>query len=370
MRLSRVVCILMALQLNAPMAHAFSIASGLTFGCHESISLDAFDAFFLEQPTNGIPVSDGETWRELSRFFRETFPQLVGTDLDPETLDDARRFMLVSLLVGVRSPDTDGHSALNLDNLRLLHSDPSPEGQYRHALRGPDDDAETGNGTVISGTRDVLRRLIDEATALEDPLRQDELTALRPFYLDFYGVIQTEVYLPMFLLGQAAHALQDSFSHSIRDDSDQARARGEAFRQVVHVMNYVDAIGVNFDEARDGLAHSDSMDDCLGDTDGVVAAARQATFDLFVAYRAQRKGLDAGAVGALLDRWLTLRDGCVADNGFCGNEHWVGVARQSQTEPYLKSIFGCQVGGKADHRAALGALIGLCLIGLRSRRGV
>jgi hypothetical protein len=335
---------LLATLLIPPSASAYTIASGFSTGCHERITLDAFDAFFLEQPTNGIPVGGGETWRELVLFFRDTFPELVGTEIDPQKLDEAQRFMLVSLLVGVRSPDTDGHSVLNLENLRLLHSDPSPEGQYAHALRGPADDATAGNAAVVEGTRRIIEALVLEAVDLENPLRESELIQLQGFYLDFYGIIQTEVYMPMYLLGRAAHALQDSFSHAIRDDSPESRAAGTEFRQIVHVLNYVEAIGADFEETRDGLAHSDSMDDCTGEPGeegGTVDAASQATFDLFFAYRAMRKGLDAGALKAASDKWLTLREGCDATDGFCDNTHWLEVVREAQTQPYFDAIFGC-----------------------------
>jgi len=367
--LSRALAV--ALILVSTDASAFSIASGFSTGCHERITLDAFEAFLLDVPPQGVPVPDSETWRELAFFFRDAF-DLAGTPQDPMEMDDAKRFMFVSLLVGVRSPDTEGHSVLNLSELRRLHSDPSPEGQYAHALRAPADDHAGGNGIAVEGTRQRIAGLLYEAYRAVDPNLDDVEVGEADFYLDFYGKIKVDVWLPHYYVGQAVHAMQDSFSHTIRNDT---RDELTHLRQIVHVMNYVDAITYEHDEERDGLAHSDSMDDCThatvnpGDPDearwSTRTAARDATIDVFYTARALFEGHEphpfvpgkTTVVDSLLDKWVTLKDDC--DDKFCGNDKWVDVAREKPTKAYAEAIFGCS----ASPRPIRGAWA-ICLLAL------
>jgi hypothetical protein len=203
----------LALMFWAVPAHAFTVASGFTRGCHEEITWAAFQDFLLEVPAPNIPVSDDATWRELANYL------LAEGPVDPELVDEARRFVLVSLIVGVRSPDTDGHSVTNLAQLRQLHSDPSPAGQYAHSLRGLEDDDGPGNKIALEGIRDQIADELRRANEyLSKP--EDEQNILGAFYLDFYGRIDVDVWAPMYHLGRAAHALQDSFSHTIRSSRD------------------------------------------------------------------------------------------------------------------------------------------------------
>lgn len=342
-------------------ASAFSISSGFSNGCHEQITLRAYADFLLQLPLDDVVVPDDEIWREVSAFLGDTFSDELEGALD-DNVNDIDRFLLTSLIIGVRSPDTEGHSILNLSKLRELHSDPSPEGQYAHALRGPDDDDVAGNAVAIEGTRTRIRSLIAKAIELRKKPASEQVISGR-FYLDFYGIFDVPVNGPMFYLGQAVHAMQDSFSHAIR-------AEDEGFRRIVHVMNYVDAIGSEHVEGRDGLAHSDSMDDCTGepgDAGGTVDAAVRATVDVFIAARAVFTGQDVGATEAMLDKWLTLKPDCELDDGFCGNTRWVEVARIKQTKPYFEAIFGCSAAPRATGWGAPAALLLVLMMGLALR---
>jgi len=282
---------------------------------------------------------------------------LKGFPVDVNALDESQQFMLVSLMIGVRAPDTEGHSVGNLAQLRQLHSDPSAIEQYAHSLRGPDDNGMQGNGLAVEGIRQTLRLLFHDAylTSLNDP--SDQLISA-PFYMDYYGVVEVEVFAPMYLLGRAAHCVQDSFAHTIRSDQDE-------LRKIVHVLNYVEAISTGFDEDRDGLAHSDAMDHCGVDTDETTAAATEATTDLFVAFRELTEGRDGHAIEHLLDKWIVLRDGCDQSNNFCGNERWLKIVRAQQTKAYLS----CQTGGRGTASVTfLVLLAGLVLLRARIAR--
>ena len=236
-------------------------------------------------------------------------------------------------MIGVRSPDTDGHSVFDLNSLRELHSDPSDEGQYAHALRGLGDDGWEGNQAVVDGTRQIIIDRMEEANTTIRQAPGKQLTT-GTIYLDFYGRVSVPVYAPIFLVGQAAHALQDSFAHTLRT---------EDYRQILHAMNYVDAIGGSHDEDRDGMAHSDSMDDCTTGGRERVEAAIEATVDLLIAARERFSDKDPNAVVHVLDKWLTLQpaEECTLANAYC-NANMLAHARVKQTAPYLEGIFGCE----------------------------
>ena len=341
----------------SPPARAFTVKSGFTPGCHETITWRAFRDFLFYMPAAGVPVSNGTTWRELVRFLLEEGPFATN-----ESLTDAQKFFLVSLIVGVRAPDTDGHSITNLGKLRQLHSDPAAEGQYAHALRGTKDDGPEGNIQAIEGIRAKIADLLRQAE--EYTVKPaDEQVILGRFYVDFYGEVDVEVWAPMYFIGQAAHALQDSFAHTIRSDA-------HGLRKIAHVMNYVEAIGTDYDETINGLAHSDSMDNCLVDTDDTVAAAEEATIDLFYTARAMWAGSEPDAVEQLLDKWVTLEPGCTPENDFCDNGRWVDVVRKEQTEAYFKSIISCRAGSQEKGGVVwpLAMVLAILIIAGRSSR--
>ena len=70
--------------------HAFSISSGVTTGCHEGITISAFQLFALDLPVDYIQVPDSEEWRELAVYLVD----LAG--LGEFAISDAHRFMLLS----------------------------------------------------------------------------------------------------------------------------------------------------------------------------------------------------------------------------------------------------------------------------------
>lgn len=309
-------------------ANAFAVQSGFTDPCHETLSITASEGILSEVPSSSVAIPKDDAWQSLQREFLEM--------LDDRTvdLDDFQRFLLFSLVLGVRAPDTDGHSTTNLESLRMSHADPEGEGQYQHASRAAADDYEMGDGRAIEGARLMILNLVEQA---EDyfALPPDQQNIKVDFYLDFYGQIKVPVWAPLYFAGKAAHVLQDSFSHSIRTDQD-------GLHSIAHVLNYVDAIHSGFDENRDGLAHSNHMDRCKSaDIEEIVAAAVTATGELLVAASRQFDGTDNGAVERVLDNWLVLQPGCTKENDFCGNERWLETVRKDQTGPYLKKAFGC-----------------------------
>lgn len=314
-------------------AAAYWVANPGYGGCHERMIEDANPALLFDLPLAPGSVPTGSDWRKVSNYLLQALAS------DPAALDDRSRFMLTSLVVGVREPDTDGHSVMNLANLHELHGDPSAIGQYVHALRGPDDDYEQGDHSTVAGTRKLIGVLIDEAEHYL-ALPPEEQVIVAPVYLEFYGRYDLRVWAPLFLIGRAAHVLQDTFSHMIRSDQDE-------LHEVVHALNYIDAISAAFNEQRDGLAHSGKLDRCFDDDLAeLLVAATAATADLFDAARRQLVGEEPDAAELLLDEWLTLKPGCTLANDMCGNRRWLELARQDPTGPYLESLLGCAVAGR------------------------
>lgn len=333
-------------------SRAWSVGSGVTPACHERFIGDAYSDSVLEFITPQFTAPEGEVWRSLSSLLLENFP------IESDEITAEQRFLLVSLMVGVRAPDTDGHSITNLENLHILHGDPSPEGQYMHALRGPGDDYEAGNEAAIAGARQTILELVARG---QESVDSDTQIITTPFFLDFYGRVDVQVYAPAFYVGQAAHVLQDTFSHTLRDGHDD-------YRTIVHVLNYIDAIGTNLKESRDGLAHSKTMDNCdRTDMSALAGHAVVATAELLSAAREQYSGREPDAVLEVLDKWISQRSGCTWENDFCDNSEGLRIARIDQTQPYLEEIFGC---GTARSRGSGGVavLFLLVILGIREIR--
>ncbi|MBW2508779.1 MAG: hypothetical protein JRE81_09125, partial [Deltaproteobacteria bacterium] len=190
-------------------ANAYTVQSGFTGGCHEEVTIGLSQVLLDDPIVDEVVVPGGDTWRELAR----SLPDLAGPDLT-----DPQLFVLFSLLIGVRAPDTGGHSVSDLSAAREIAADPRAETQYLHALRGREDDEPDGSRSAVEGTRASIRRSLGAAAAaLARPIENQNTAA--PYTLDFYNRFYVPVWEPAYMLGEAAHTLQDSFSHSIRSDA-------------------------------------------------------------------------------------------------------------------------------------------------------
>lgn len=354
-------------------AGAYSLQTAVSESCHERItarSLGPLSA--LVDIDAHIEIPDDPLLRRLLATL-----QFPGT----AEADDATRFVMMSIIVGVRSPDTEGHSTFDLGALRRLHADPAPRGQYAHALRGPDDDGLPGDLAAVDGT---LAAIVEEVR-LGAELSAGGVIVRKPAYLDHYGRIEVPVVLFAWHVGRAIHALQDAHAHMIWDADVE---------HVVGVLNYVDAV-----EGRlgpdDGLAHSNALDDCdRDDVAPMVEAATRRTTALVGAIvqavqarddTALRRGLAPCADDAT-ERdacgWLVYNPPCRAAlggddpaavealcctdaNDFCGSP-FAGIAREEPVGPYL----GCGAapgGAPAGWPVALGLA---ALFALARRRGL
>jgi hypothetical protein len=365
----RVALVLLLITASRP-ARGYTLASGFSQSCHERITLAAFGVLINQLDTSGVSLPASDLWRkvaaELAPAVLETAGQAATT-----SLTDQQRFILFSGVIGVRSPDTSGHSVSNLDALRRAQIDPDPTSQYLHCLRAAGDDGFAGDLAVLRGAKQLVRQMLTYAGTAAQRTGPARNTTV-PFYLDFYGQVQVEVDEAAYLTGRAMHVLQDSFSHTLRT------ADG---RTVNTVLNYIDGISGHLEESRDGMGHSDATDDCrrqdlaplVGRAAAVSSAAVRAVITLARDHDATSvdKGLTrcpAGETDPASCDWLEYVPACEAAldagdtaaaqaqccsqaNGYCASP-FLGIAREEVTKPYLETVLGCAVG----RRAGAGAL--------------
>lgn len=282
-------------------AHAFTIESQLSPGCHEGMTTDALRAVRKEMATAGpLPRSgdDGPLIDDLP----------FSVDADMADIGGA------TLLIGIRDNDLKGRNAESLDQLIEVHGDPAH--QREHCLRTPDEDEPDGTAASVADCRAFIREHVIAAidNGLSDAGTPDatKRTVVK-VALSIAGIAEAE--LPTFYLelGRAMHALQDSFAHDFRS-ADGTR--------VTVALNWVDYAEGGLVESRDGPAHLTPLDRC-DDADGLrtqrhMLAVRASTELLRAALdpSLDRAGKLA-AVDATLDRYLSFQPGCTSDNGWC-----------------------------------------------------
>jgi hypothetical protein len=333
--------------LAAP-ASGYEIGTAVSSPCHESMTAIATAVLLAEHPSlfpeSAVPVPESEEWSAVLDLFAD--------DVENVPVDEAGRFILLSLLLGTRYPDTAGGSVTDISGLHRIHDDPAT--QSHHCIRSVGDDGEQGNLEAIESCLAFLREELALArTALEDSTGQIGRT---PYYDDFYGALDVEVWLPAFHLGIALHTVQDSFSHMIRSDD---------LTMVRHVMNYLEATTYDYDSTRDGLPHSLGMDDCEGPGKPIFeAGARPASLAFMRAAVEDGAAVGLPATEAFFAQWMAYEPGCEAANDFCDSK-WLSAAQSEPSEPYLSCDLA---GGEVPWPESLALLsLGMgCLVLLRT----
>jgi hypothetical protein len=284
-------------------------------------------AYFIAStviPFEDVPVPNGP-WEDSGEFLAKE----LGAPIETRS----ELFFFHSLLTGVRSPDTNGGSALNLASIRAVHLEQG--GQYAHCLRDLRDDDLEGNKVAVTGCRDSI--IADLETAKEFAQKpMDEQIIFVDFSADFYGKFEIRVWAPAYFLGRAIHAMEDSFTHMLRTENR---------RSIIHVMNFTEAITGNLHEPRDGMAHSNSMDICEGVTQPLVESAVEASADLIRAFSAELADPDGEEIELITLKWITYtrgedlgyEEGCIQANDYCDSP-WTDIARESPTDPVLCSV--------------------------------
>lgn len=357
---------LAALLVTSP-ALAWEILTPASDPCHERLMLGAFDAIDAPWSSPGDPslealladlVERAEAQGVPGDRVTVAFVDDVAERYHFDEADGALRWVLASLVAGVRQPDTRGFAVIKLNETREIHVD--DDNQADHSLRRSDHDGPAGILAAVRDARDGLVDRLHSAHALwtgaEAPI--DDARWSFPYY----GELEVEVFGPAYRLAQMGHTVQDAFTHTLRDEH----------LRIVTVLNFVDAIQGHLKESRDGIAHSGRLDHCDVSSDDFdrarFAAARRATIDVMLAAHVALGETEApeGALDAVLDRVYSVRPGCTVKNDYCGTP-WLEPAREEPTVP-IRAWF-CDA---AAAQAGPGSLTVLALLGLwrrRARRG-
>jgi MYXO-CTERM domain-containing protein len=322
-------------------ASAFSIETSVTAGCHESITASALRNVRGLVP-NAPPIVTDEN-------------DLALIDDLPFTLDDDLRDIgSASLLIGARDNDIKGYGVISIDEISQIQGDPLT--QQEHCLRSTSEDEPGGTENALLDCKEFIRdrvfRAMDglDASGSPDPQRRVAL----PLVLSVRGLVSAE--LPVFYLrmGQALHALEDGFAHTLRS-SDGMR--------VTSALNYIDLANATLDEQRDGPPHEAQLDRC-DDPDEI--RTRNHHLAITASTEMLQAALDPSldrvqkerVVDQVLSRYLSFEPGCTFDNGWCNApEIALPVAG-----------CGCVVAGTSGGSGALGVgLMALMLAVFRRR---
>ena len=322
------------------LAHAYTISSAITAGCHEKITTEALRAVRLDL-TTAAPLPADRNERALIDDLEFT-PASDMTDLGGATL-----------LVGVRDNDLKGRDSMALSQLALVHGDPSA--QREHCLRNSHEKEPGGSATAVDDCRAFIRERIGQALVGLDATSTPDLaqrTSL-PLYLSLRHSV--DALLPTYYvrIGQAIHAIEDSFTHTYRTPDSM---------QITVVADWVDEANGNLVEATDGPPHSTELDRC-DDPDDLRRRRRELATEAATAVLRttldpnQTNDQKMAAVEVILDKYLSYSPGCTFDNNWC----------QASERQYGNGQFSCSMGGSGRPTSRWGWVVMLGLFALVGR---
>ncbi len=300
-------------------AQAFTILTPVSEACHEDITLEALEAVpelmaaLVARATElGVPGD------ERTQAFIKSLSNTYDLEGDPAT-----RYVLASLIAGARNPDTKGFALVSFNETRHTHIE--GDAQAAHTLRRAGHNGVEGQRAAIEEARGEIEGRLAKARA--EWKEESEANPRTRWTFPFYGEQDVRVFGPAFRVGELAHTMQDSFTHALRDDE---------FR-IVDVLNFVDPVQGSHSIPRDGLAHSDRLDEC-DDSKTLdrrrMDQAREASRELMAAMADEldTERSEGEVFGPILDARMILREGCDAENDFCESP-WLEHAREGATEP-------------------------------------
>jgi hypothetical protein len=281
-------------------ARAYTIDNVFSRGCHEEITTAALRTVRGELATAApLPTTEDEQ-------------ALVG-DLQFIPAEDMRDLGGATLLIAVRDNDLKGRGSTDLTQLAAVHG--NPNGQEEHCLRSADQDEPTGSASAVAACRTFVRaRIVEAISGLDgagkpDPTKRTSLT-LR---LSLRG--QVDAPLPTYYvkMGQAIHAIEDSFTHTYRTPDE---------KQITVVLNWIDKVNGNLVEARDGPAHAAQLDRCdnadaLRTTRRALATEAAAGVLRATLDPQMTADLKMAAVDTVLDAYMAYKPDCTFDNNWC-----------------------------------------------------
>src|SRR6266496_1463641 len=327
-------------------ARAYTIASAVSSGCHERITGDALRAVRQELAAAAPLAADRNE-------------QALIDDVEFPVPADLSDLGAATLLIGVRDNDLKGRQSNDVSALALVHGD--PQLQREHCLRSSDDDEPDGSARAIESCRAfILERIADALAGLDasgnpEPANRTTL----PVYLALRHRVDASLPTYYVRIGQAIHALEDSFTHAYRT------ADGS---QISVILNWVDRANGTLVPATDGPPHASELDRC---DDGDDLRRQRRLLATEAATEILRVTLDPGSDGgqkmtaatAIVDNFLGYAPGCTFENDWC----------DAPERKYGNGSIGCSVVGPvgSPSLAACVVVVGMMLLGRRRpRRGV
>ena len=147
MRLLAIGCVVF---LTARTAHAYTIQSPFSEGCHERIAEAVLRSVRSQGLAAPIPANDDND-------------EALIADLPFTLPSDLRDMAAVALLFGVRRPDVQQNSDVDVSTLSLVHG--NPDEQDNHCLRSPSNDEPTGSEDAIATCRVTVQTYFNAAIA-------------------------------------------------------------------------------------------------------------------------------------------------------------------------------------------------------------
>lgn len=286
--------------LAAPVAHAYTISTPVSDGCHETITTKALRNVRLELDTAApLPLTDDE--------------QALVDDLEFSPDDDMQDLGGATLLIAIRDNDLKGNGANDLTELALVHGNPAH--QDEHCIRTDDQDEPNGSAQAVEACRNYIRQRVAQALEGLDANGMPDIDKkiLLPIHLALRGDIDAPLPKYYVRIGQAMHAIQDSFTHVYRTADGM---------QITVVLNWIDTVNGDYDEVKDGPSHSQELDVC-DDPDALRKQRRllatEASEELLRATLDPQKTVleKMIALEVLLDTYLSYKPGCNAKNDWC-----------------------------------------------------
>jgi hypothetical protein len=329
---------------GAKPAHAYTIQSEATEGCHEKVTREAWQNVRTALPTTTGPLPSSGDDKPLI------------DDLAFDVPKSLRDIGSVTLLLGVRDNDVKQHGPNDLRNLSPVASDPNL--QPEHCLRAPDQDEPDGSRLAVDACRAYIREQLVtaldglDASGRPDAQKREKLSVA----LAIRGTIDVSV--PLFFLhaGRGLHALEDSFTHTFRNPDEPGKIRV--------VLNFVEYSEDRLNEAVDGPPHASELDVC-NDPDELRTKRHQlaveagshaltALLDPKLSRSAKERAIDQ-----VLDDYVSYdtKAHCTADN------HWCDAPELVYGSPTLgcSAVPGALAGGAG--LAGLFGAVALALLG-------
>ncbi|MGH7295103.1 MAG: hypothetical protein ACRELB_09230, partial [Polyangiaceae bacterium] len=321
-------------------AHAYTIKNELSDGCHEKITTDALRSVRQTLATAApiAPTSDEQALIGDLQFI---------PDPDMQDLGGA------TLLMAVRDNDLKGRSSDDLTQLAAVHG--NPDAQQEHCLRSESEDEPGGTQAAIADCQAfILQRVAEAIAGLDasgnpDPTNRTTLTV----YLSIRGRVSAPLPTYYVKIGQAIHAIEDSFTHTYRTPDST---------KITVTLNWIDKVNGHLVESRDGPAHALQLDRC-DDPDTLRATrhtlAVQAATDLLRATLdpALSPAQKQAAAEAAVVRYVSYSPGCTYDNGWCN----------APERAYADSSCGCRIVSARGGLAAVVMALGGVLVALARR---